>query len=90
VVRLLAGCGPVVEDLIEVEVPPGARNEFPAYPDEWIQRWPAEEVWLARRLAVSSSPSGAPSLAGRRPGLLAPRRINLGGFGCWNTTSTPV
>ncbi|GIH11058.1 SAM-dependent methyltransferase [Rhizocola hellebori] len=49
-IRLLAGCGLVVEDLIEVRVPPGAvNNDFPEYPDEWVRRWPAEEVWFARR-----------------------------------------
>jgi SAM-dependent methyltransferase len=49
-IRLLAGCGLVVEDLIEVEVPPDAVNhDFPEYPDDWVRRWPAEEVWFARR-----------------------------------------
>jgi SAM-dependent methyltransferase len=49
-IRLLAGCGLVVENLIEVQVPAGARNnDFPELPDEWVQRWPAEEVWFARR-----------------------------------------
>lgn len=36
--------------LIEVQVPPGATNtDFPEFPDEWVRRWPAEEVWFARR-----------------------------------------
>jgi SAM-dependent methyltransferase len=49
-IRLMAGCGLVVEDLIEVQVPPSAaNNDFPEYPDEWVRRWPAEEVWFARR-----------------------------------------
>jgi SAM-dependent methyltransferase len=48
-IRLLAGCGLVVEDLIEVRVPEGATTEFAGYPEEWIARWPAEEVWFARR-----------------------------------------
>lgn len=49
-IRLLAGCGLVVEDLIEVRVPAGAtNNDFPEFPDEWVRRWPAEEVWFARR-----------------------------------------
>jgi hypothetical protein len=40
----------MVEDLIEVQVPPGAtNNDFPELPDEWARRWPAEEVWFARR-----------------------------------------
>jgi SAM-dependent methyltransferase len=49
-IRLLAGCGLVVEDLIEVQVPPdGTNNDFPEFPDEWVRHWPAEEVWFARR-----------------------------------------
>jgi hypothetical protein len=44
------GCGLVVEDMIEVQVPPGAINDhFPEFPDQWVRRWPAEEVWFARR-----------------------------------------
>jgi SAM-dependent methyltransferase len=49
-IRLLGRCGLMVEDLIEVQVPPGAtNNDFPELPDEWARRWPAEEVWFARR-----------------------------------------
>lgn len=49
-IRLMTGCGLVVEELIEVRVPPGAtNNDFPEFPDEWVRRWPAEEVWFARR-----------------------------------------
>jgi SAM-dependent methyltransferase len=50
-IRLMSGCGLAVEDLIEVQVPPGAaNNDFPEFPDEWVRRWPAEEVWFARRV----------------------------------------
>jgi SAM-dependent methyltransferase len=53
-IRLLAGCGLTVEDLIEVQVPPGAtNNDFPEFPPEWVARWPAEEVWFARRGSAS-------------------------------------
>ena len=49
-IRVMTGCGLAVEDLIEVQVPPGAvNNDFPEFPDEWVRRWPAEEVWSARR-----------------------------------------
>ncbi len=52
-IRVMAGCGLVVEDLIEVRVPDrgagAAGSDFPEYPDEWVRRWPAEEVWFARR-----------------------------------------
>jgi len=48
-IRLMGRCGLVVEDMIEVQVPPGAtNNDFPKFPDEWARRWPAEEVWFAR------------------------------------------
>jgi hypothetical protein len=47
-------CGLAVEDLIEVQVPPGAtNNDFPELPDEWARRWPAEEVWFARRSSAT-------------------------------------
>jgi SAM-dependent methyltransferase len=49
-IRLTSRYGLVVEDLIEVQVPAGATaGDFPGYPDEWVRRWPAEEVWFARR-----------------------------------------
>jgi SAM-dependent methyltransferase len=49
-IRLMADCGLAVENLIEVEAPPNATtNDFPEFPDDWAQRWPAEEVWSARR-----------------------------------------
>jgi hypothetical protein len=49
-IRLVSRYGLVVEDLIEVRVPAGARNDdFPEIPEEWLARWPAEEVWSARR-----------------------------------------
>lgn len=52
-IRLMARSGLMVEDLIEVQVPPGAaNNDFPEYPDAWVRRWPAEEVWFARRSAL--------------------------------------
>src|SRR5215469_16307094 len=49
-IRLLRRCGMVVEDMIEVQVPPGAtNNDFAEFPDRWVRRWPAEEVWFAHR-----------------------------------------
>jgi SAM-dependent methyltransferase len=54
-IRLMARCGLVVENLIEVQVPPGAtNNDFPEFSDEWVRRWPAEEVWFARRRSTRS------------------------------------
>jgi SAM-dependent methyltransferase len=50
-IRLMGRCGLVVEDLVEVQVPPGAaNNDFPEFGDDWVRRWPAEEVWFARRV----------------------------------------
>ncbi len=58
-IRLLRGNGFEVEDLIEIQAPEGA--ESPVYYDyvtaEWGRRWPAEEMWLARKVKVGD-PSG--------------------------------
>jgi SAM-dependent methyltransferase len=49
-IRLLAGCGLVVADLTEVQLPPDVTNDnFPELPDAWARRWPAEEIWVCRR-----------------------------------------
>jgi SAM-dependent methyltransferase len=53
-IGLMGRCGLAVEDLVEVQVPPGAtNNDFPELPDEWARRWPAEEVWFARRSSAT-------------------------------------
>jgi SAM-dependent methyltransferase len=37
-IRLLGRCGLIVEDMIEVQVPPGTtNNDFPELPDEWAR-----------------------------------------------------
>jgi hypothetical protein len=46
--RLMGQSGLAVEDLIEVQVPPGFGTDFAGYPGAWTDRWPAEEVWFAR------------------------------------------
>jgi hypothetical protein len=57
----MARCGLMVEDLIEVQVPEGAANDdFPEFPDEWVRRWPAEEVWFARRRSARTDPMNQP------------------------------
>jgi SAM-dependent methyltransferase len=49
-IRLLRACGLVVEDLIEVQAPAGAVNDYIGeITPEWARRWPSEEVWFARR-----------------------------------------
>lgn len=50
-IRLLRASGLEVEDLIEVQAPLDAAS--PGYYDfvtaDWARRWPAEEVWIARK-----------------------------------------
>ena len=47
--RLLRRNGFEVEDLIEVRPPESATTRYPYVTLEWARRWPAEEVWKARR-----------------------------------------
>jgi SAM-dependent methyltransferase len=52
-IRLLRGSGFEVEDLVELEAPEDAQTH-PHYgyvKAEWGRRWPAEEIWLARKRA---------------------------------------
>ncbi len=49
-IRLLRGCGLEVEDLIEVQPPPGASTRHPIATIEWARQWPSEEIWKARKL----------------------------------------
>ena len=49
--RLLHRNGFEVEDLIEVQAPADAQDH-PYYNDlsaDWARRWPAEDVWVARK-----------------------------------------
>jgi SAM-dependent methyltransferase len=50
--RLLRRTGFAVEDLIEVYAPDGARrHEYYSFTrPEWAQKWPAEEIWAARKV----------------------------------------
>jgi SAM-dependent methyltransferase len=48
-IRLLRGCGLDVEDLIEIQPPPGATTTYPLATLEWARQWPCEEVWKARK-----------------------------------------
>jgi SAM-dependent methyltransferase len=48
-IRLLRGSGFEVEDLVEVQIPEGATTRYPYVTPEWARRWPAEEVWKARK-----------------------------------------
>jgi hypothetical protein len=48
-IRLLRDSGFEVEDLVEVEIAEGATTRYPFVSPEWARRWPAEEVWKARK-----------------------------------------
>lgn len=48
-VRALRAAGFVLEDLIEVRPPQGAKPRFDFASVEWARRWPSEEIWIARK-----------------------------------------
>jgi SAM-dependent methyltransferase len=48
-IRLLRGSGLEVENLVELRPSTSATTRYPFVTVDWARRWPAEEVWLARR-----------------------------------------
>jgi SAM-dependent methyltransferase len=51
-IRLLRDHGFVVEDLIEMRPPDSATTTYDDFvPDDWARRWPAEQIWRARKFA---------------------------------------
>jgi SAM-dependent methyltransferase len=48
-IRLLGACDFVLEDLVEVRPRSGAKSAFEFVTLEWAQRWPSEEIWVARK-----------------------------------------
>ncbi|MBI3978518.1 MAG: class I SAM-dependent methyltransferase [Chloroflexi bacterium] len=48
-IRLFRRHGLVVEDLIELRPPAGAPTTYDLAPNEWARRWPAENIWKARK-----------------------------------------
>lgn len=48
-IRLLRRNGFVIEDLVELRPGPGAITRYPYVDVEWARRWPAEQVWRARK-----------------------------------------
>jgi SAM-dependent methyltransferase len=48
-IRLLRSCGLEVDDLIEIQPPPGATATHPLATLDWARQWPCEEVWKARK-----------------------------------------
>lgn len=50
-IRCFRRAGLVVEDLVELVPPPGATTTYESYVDaEWASRWPAEEIWVTRKV----------------------------------------
>lgn len=50
-IRLLRDNGLAVEHLIELQAPVGAVPPLAHIPPGWAERWPSEEVWVARKEA---------------------------------------
>jgi SAM-dependent methyltransferase len=48
-VRLLRANGFEILDLLELKPPEAATTSYPFVTPEWAQRWPSEEVWIARK-----------------------------------------
>ncbi len=48
-IRLLRSSGFEVENLVELRPDASATTRYPWITTEWARRWPAEEVWVARR-----------------------------------------
>jgi len=56
-VRLFRRHGFVVEDLIEIRPPAGARSFYPEYIDRgWARRWPAENIWKLTKTVPLDTP----------------------------------
>jgi SAM-dependent methyltransferase len=55
-VRLLHETGFSLENLIEIQPPPNATPRFDFVSVEWAQRWPSEEIWVARKRSPAASP----------------------------------
>ena len=48
-IRLFRANGLVVEDLIELRAPEGGETTYDLVNLEWARRWPAENIWKARK-----------------------------------------
>ncbi len=48
-IDLLRGSGLEIERLVELRPPDGSTTRYPLATLEWAQRWPGEEVWIARK-----------------------------------------
>jgi SAM-dependent methyltransferase len=50
-IRLLRSNRLEVHDLVELQAPPGAIPPLEHIPPGWAERWPSEEIWIARKMA---------------------------------------
>ena len=58
-IRVLRGSGLEVVDLIELRAPERPETTYDLVPHEWARRWPAENIWKARKRAGSTTaPAG--------------------------------
>jgi SAM-dependent methyltransferase len=48
-IRVLRANGFTVEDLIELQAPSGVPSPLEYVPADWADRWPSEEIWVARK-----------------------------------------
>lgn len=49
-IRLFRRFGFVVEDLVELQAPPGAVSTYSDFvPADWARRWPAEHIWKLKK-----------------------------------------
>lgn len=49
-IRLFRAHGFVIEDLLALRPAPGAATGYEGFADpDWVQRWPAEEIWKVRK-----------------------------------------
>jgi SAM-dependent methyltransferase len=51
-IGVLAANGFIVERLVELQAPPGAVPPLEHIPPGWAERWPSEEIWVARKTAA--------------------------------------
>ena len=53
-IRLLAGSGLVVRDLVELRAPSPEASSSYGWDAAWSRRWPAENVWVAEKAAAAT------------------------------------
>ena len=50
-IRCFRHHGLVVDDLVELRAPKHAHTSFVDFDGRWARRWPAEQVWVVRKIA---------------------------------------